>query len=88
MRRRASPHPPLRGTLSLREKVARAPTAAIVFYRALVQAGQTEPVDALCAALAERGPDAAAALRLQPEGEGGRRLRRGGASPSTSRRSC
>jgi cobaltochelatase CobN len=31
------------------------PVAAIVFYRALVQAGQTEPVDALCAALAERG---------------------------------
>jgi cobaltochelatase CobN len=31
------------------------PTAAIVFYRALVQAGQTEPVDALCEALAERG---------------------------------
>jgi cobaltochelatase CobN len=32
-----------------------APVAAIVFYRALVQAGQTEPVDALCAALSERG---------------------------------
>ncbi len=32
-----------------------ATVAAIVFYRALVQAGQTEPVDALCAALAERG---------------------------------
>ncbi len=31
------------------------PVAAVVFYRALVQAGQTEPVDALCAALAERG---------------------------------
>ncbi len=31
------------------------PTAAIVFYRALMQAGQTEPVDALCAALRERG---------------------------------
>jgi cobaltochelatase CobN len=31
------------------------PTAAIVFYRALVQAGETEPVDALCAALADRG---------------------------------
>ncbi|MBA3520761.1 MAG: cobaltochelatase subunit CobN, partial [Rhizobiales bacterium] len=29
--------------------------AAIVFYRALAQAGQTEPVDALCRALAERG---------------------------------
>ena len=27
----------------------------IVFYRALMQAGQTEPVDALCAALRERG---------------------------------
>ena len=32
-----------------------APVAAVVFYRALVQAGQTEPVDALCAALRERG---------------------------------
>ncbi|HEX9905260.1 MAG TPA: cobaltochelatase subunit CobN, partial [Propylenella sp.] len=31
------------------------PIAAIVFYRALMQAGQTEPVDALCKALAERG---------------------------------
>ncbi len=31
------------------------PTAAIVFYRALMQAGQTEPVDALCAALDARG---------------------------------
>ncbi len=30
-------------------------SAAIVFYRALVQAGQTEPVDALCAALSGRG---------------------------------
>jgi cobaltochelatase CobN len=31
------------------------PRAAIVFYRALMQSGQTEPVDALCAALEERG---------------------------------
>src|SRR5688500_11800160 len=31
------------------------PVAGIVFYRALVQAGQTEPVDALSAALRERG---------------------------------
>ncbi len=31
------------------------PTAAIVFYRALMQAGQTEPVDALRKALRERG---------------------------------
>ncbi|MCT8265747.1 cobaltochelatase subunit CobN [Afifella sp. JA880] len=31
------------------------PTAAIVFYRALVQSGQTAPVEALSAALAERG---------------------------------
>jgi len=30
-------------------------TGAIVFYRALMQAGQTEPVDALCGALRERG---------------------------------
>ena len=33
------------------------PTAAIVFYRALMQAGQTEPIDALCEALRERGLD-------------------------------
>ena len=33
------------------------PVAAIVFYRALLQAGQTEPVDALCRALAARGLD-------------------------------
>jgi len=31
------------------------PCMAIVFYRALVQSGQTEPVDALCRALADRG---------------------------------
>jgi cobaltochelatase CobN len=37
------------------EGFARPATAAIVFYRALMQAGQTEPVDALCRALAERG---------------------------------
>jgi cobaltochelatase CobN len=34
------------------------PAVAIVFYRALLQAGQTEPVDALCRALAGRGLDA------------------------------
>ncbi len=33
------------------------PVVAIVFYRALLQAGQTEPVDALCRALAERRLD-------------------------------
>ncbi|SEQ11987.1 cobaltochelatase CobN subunit [Faunimonas pinastri] len=31
------------------------PVAGIVFYRALMQAGQTEPVDALCEALKARG---------------------------------
>jgi cobaltochelatase CobN len=31
------------------------PTAAIVFYRALVQAGQTDPVDTLCDGLAAGG---------------------------------
>jgi cobaltochelatase CobN len=45
---------PTRGEGSVHASTARS-TAAIVFYRALVQAGQTEPVDALCAALAERG---------------------------------
>ena len=34
---------------------SKAPVAAVVFYRALVQAGQTGPVDALCAALQARG---------------------------------
>ena len=33
------------------------PLAAIVFYRALMQSGQTGPVEALAAALAERGLD-------------------------------
>jgi cobaltochelatase CobN len=32
-----------------------APSVGIVFYRALVQSGQTDPVDALCRALVERG---------------------------------
>ena len=35
-----------------------APVAAVVFYRALLQAGNTEPVDALVAALSERGLNA------------------------------
>jgi cobaltochelatase CobN len=35
-----------------------APVAGIVFYRALVQAGQTAPIDALIAALQERGLNA------------------------------
>jgi len=34
------------------------PTAAVVFYRALVAAGDTAPVDALLAALGERGMEA------------------------------
>ncbi len=33
------------------------PLAAVIFYRALMQSGQTEPVEALAAALAERGMD-------------------------------
>jgi cobaltochelatase CobN len=36
------------------------PVAAVVFYRALVLAGDTAPIDALLAALAERGLDARA----------------------------
>ena len=46
-----------------------APVAGIVFYRALVQAGQTAPIDALIAALQERGlnplPIYAAGLKEQ-----------------------
>jgi len=34
---------------------AKAPVAAIIFYRALVQSGQTQPVDALIASLQARG---------------------------------
>ncbi|BDA82578.1 cobaltochelatase subunit CobN [Aureimonas sp. SA4125] len=34
------------------------PLAAVVFYRALVQSGQTEPVEALCEALEKAGLDA------------------------------
>ena len=45
------------------------PVAGIVFYRALVQAGQTAPIDALIAALSERGlnplPIYAAGLKEQ-----------------------
>ena len=45
------------------------PVAGIVFYRALVQAGQTAPIDALIAALGERGinplPIYAAGLKEQ-----------------------
>ncbi|HSM43043.1 MAG TPA: cobaltochelatase subunit CobN, partial [Afifellaceae bacterium] len=37
------------------ELAADARRAALVFYRALVQSAQTEPVDALCHALADRG---------------------------------
>jgi cobaltochelatase CobN len=46
-----------------------APVAGLVFYRALVQAGQTAPIDALIAALQERGlnplPIYAAGLKEQ-----------------------
>ncbi|GGD04581.1 cobaltochelatase subunit CobN [Aureimonas glaciei] len=34
------------------------PLAAVLFYRALVQSGQTEPIEALCDALAKAGLDA------------------------------
>jgi cobaltochelatase CobN len=54
--RRPSPLPSASRTPSpSRGEGTPAPTAAIVFYRALLQAGQTEPVDALCDALAARG---------------------------------
>ena len=38
--------------------IPRAPVAAICFYRALVQSGQTAPVAALCEALADQGINA------------------------------
>ncbi|MEZ5833795.1 MAG: cobaltochelatase subunit CobN, partial [Dongiaceae bacterium] len=51
------------------EWIAGAPVAGMVFYRALVQAGQTAPIDALIAALRERGlnplPIYAAGLKEQ-----------------------
>ncbi|MGH6925707.1 MAG: cobaltochelatase subunit CobN [Propylenella sp.] len=54
--RRTPPHPSASRTPSpSRGEGRHAQTAAIVFYRALVQAGQTEPVDALAAALSKRG---------------------------------
>ena len=52
------------------------PTAAIVFYRALMQAGQTEPVDALVRSASRARARSAAALRVEPEGEGRCGLRR------------
>ena len=48
----------------------------IVFYRALVQSGNTAPVDALVQALAARAAAAAAGLRAQPQGGRGRRAAR------------
>jgi cobaltochelatase CobN len=51
----------------------RFPNAAIVFYRALVQAGQTEPIDALCEALTERGlaplPLYVSSLKSRPDAD-------------------
>jgi cobaltochelatase CobN len=56
---RAGLYWPGKATLSLNELRAEwkegAPVAGIVFYRALLQAGQTAPIDALIAALRERG---------------------------------
>jgi len=56
---RAGLYWPGRSVLSLADVQAEwavgAPVAGIVFYRALVQAGQTAPIDALVAALRERG---------------------------------
>jgi len=43
------------GTPKAKEDGTPKPTAAIVFYRALVQSGQTAPVEALAKALSERG---------------------------------
>ncbi|NDV87708.1 cobaltochelatase subunit CobN [Aurantimonas aggregata] len=48
-----APHAPDRAQNAAPEK----PLAAIVCYRALAQSGQTEPVEALARALAERGLD-------------------------------
>ncbi len=70
---RAGLYWPGMGVLSLEdlraEWKADAPVAGIVFYRALVQAGQTAPIDALIAALQEHGlnplPIYAAGLKEQ-----------------------
>ena len=45
-----------------------APAAAIVFYRAHLQAGNLAPIDALALALGERGVNALPPLRFEPEG--------------------
>ena len=54
----------------------------IVFYRALVQSGNTAPVDALVAALAARGLRPLPIFVQQPQGGRGRRA----AEPTSSRR--
>jgi cobalamin biosynthesis Mg chelatase CobN len=46
---------PFRGADRYRETTATAPKAGIVFYRSVIEGGQTAPIDALCDALAARG---------------------------------
>ncbi len=46
---------PFRGAARYRETTATAPKAGIVFYRSVIEGGQTAPIDALCDALAARG---------------------------------
>ena len=59
----------------------------IVFYRALVQSGNTAPVDALVDALIGETAAAVAGLRAQPEGRRGRGAARRGCSPQHRPRS-
>ncbi len=44
------------------------PVIAICFYRALVQSGETRPVEAMIEALAAQGPQGLAGLRVQSQG--------------------
>ena len=60
-RRRRSPR-------CARHGAATAPVAAIVFYRALVQAANTAPVDALIAALQARGLNPLPLFASEPQG--------------------
>ena len=51
------------------------PVVPIIFYRALLLAADTAPIDALCEALAARGLAPAPLRDHEPQGAGGRRLR-------------
>ena len=64
------------------------PVVPVIFYRALLLAADTAPIDALCEALAARGLAPAPLVDHEPQGAGRRGLRaRSAARGSTRRRS-